>query len=335
MGVRLIVASTARDARQGADAPAADETTWEFAQPRIVLGRAASADVVLPHPSASTRHATIEADGPRYTIVDHSSLNGTWVNGQRLVPERKKPLRDGDRIDVGLFSLRFVSNVPTNDVPSRERTSVLALRLLRQVRGGEATAAARLTITNGPDLGRVTELPPAPARLVVGRGESCELVLADGDASREHAELVVDAEGALVRDLASKNGIFVGETKVVERRLRDRDELRIGATTLLYEAAAEPSLRAIESLPDAPTAPPSAPSSPPPAAAEPPAPSPLVEPPVPAPTEHDEPAIAPPRSSPPASRGPRLAPAEVAVYAVALVVFALSAAGLWWLLDVS
>jgi len=334
MGVRLIVASTARDARQGADASATAETTWEFAQPRIVLGRAASADVVLPHPSASTRHATIEADGPRYTIVDHSSLNGTWVNGQRLVPERKKPLRDGDRIDVGLFSLRFVSNVPTNDVPSRERTSVLALRLLRQVRGGEAAAPARLTITHGPDVGRVTELPAAPARLVLGRGESCELVLADGDASREHAELVVDAEGVLVRDLASKNGIFVGETKVAERRLRDRDELRIGATTLVYEAAAEPSLRAIESLPDAPSAPPAAPSSPPPAATEPPAPSPVVEP-APAPAEHDEPAIAPPRASHPAPRGPRLAPAEVAVYAVALVVFALSAAGLWWLLDAS
>jgi len=334
MGVRLIVATGTRAGRGGEGAPNEDGTLWELAQQRVVLGRAASADVVLPHPSATTRHATIEADGPRYTIVDHSSLNGTWVNGQRVVPDRKKSLRDGDRIDVGIFSLRFFSNVPTNDVPSRERTSVLALRLLRQMRGGEPAAGARLTTTNGPDHGRVTELPPPPARLVVGRGETCELVLSDGDASREHAELLVDAEGVVVRDLASKNGIFVGDTKVAERRLQDRDELRIGATTLVFEAAVEPSLRAIEALPDAQSPPPSAPS-PPEAAPSPLASSPVVEPSPPPLTEADEPAVAPHRPSQRVPRGPRLAPAEVVVYSVALVVFALSAAGLWWLLDAS
>lgn len=335
MGVRLIVASAALAAREGQSAPAAEETSWEFAQPRIVLGRAASADVLLPHPSASVRHATIEADGPRYTIVDHGSLNGTWVNAQRLVPDRKKPLRDGDRIDVGLFTLRFVANVPANDVPSRERTAVLARRLLRQVRGADPASGARLTITNGADDGRVTALPPPPARLVLGRGESCDVVLADGDASREHAELILDAEGALIRDLASKNGVFVGEAKVTERRLADRDEIRIGATTLLFEAASEPSLRAIEALPDAPAPPPAptsvpppaAPSSPPAAAEDVPAPAPAAE------SEEPPPASREVRPQPRSSSG--LAPAEVAVYAVALVVFALSAAGLWWLLDAS
>ena len=343
MGVRLIVVSSSRMSREpgGAVSAEADAESWEFAQGRIVLGRASAADVVLPHPSVSTRHASIEAEGVRYTITDHGSLNGTWVNGQRIVPERKKPLRDGDRLDVGLFSLRFVANVPVNDLPSREHTAAIAKRLLRAVRASEPRAARRLTITNGAEAGRTFELPPAPARLVLGRGESADVPLADGDASREHAELVVDAEGVLLRDLGSKNGVFVGDKRVSERRLLDRDELRIGATILTLEDAAEPSLRALEALPDEPSPPPSLPPPPPPSTpSTPPAPEP--EAPTAAPeTPAALASIAPSEAGLPAPRelpvpsSPRragLGTAEWLVYALALLVFALSAAGLLWLL---
>lgn len=316
-----------------------EETSWEFAQPRIVLGRASASDVVLPHPSVSARHATIEADGVRYVLVDHGSLNGTWVNGARIVPERPKPLRDGDVVSLGLFRVRFVANVPVNDVPSRERTAELARRLLRAVRGApEAPPARRITVANGPDAGRVLSLPPPPARLVVGRGESCDLVLSDGDASREHAELLVDAEGVVVRDAASKNGVFVADKRVPERRLADRDEIRIGATVLVFEDPAEPSLRSVEALPDEPAPPPRASVAPAPAAVverasapgEPSegAPSPEVR------SEGEAASRPPPASRPsaPPRRKPSVAPGEWAVYGLALVVFVLSAVGLAWLL---
>jgi pSer/pThr/pTyr-binding forkhead associated (FHA) protein len=264
------------------------------------------------------------------------------VNGQRIVAERKKPLRDGDRIDVGLFSLRFVANVPVNDVPSREHTAAIARRLLRAVRASEPRASRRLTITNGPDAGRVVELPAPPARVILGRAETADVPLADGDASREHAEIVLDAEGVLLRDLGSKNGVFVSERRVTERRLVDRDELRIGATILTLEDDAEPALRALESLPEEPAPPPSLPpptpnppSTPPPA--EPTKPVPVSAPETPAalasmaPSEAGLPA---PReaSTPTSPRSAGLGTAEWLVYALALLVFALSAAGLVWLL---
>ncbi|GAB4209214.1 MAG: hypothetical protein OHK0013_28430 [Sandaracinaceae bacterium] len=329
MGVRLLVAKETSSGPE-ASGPEAEETSWEFAQPRIVLGRAAASDVVLPHPSVSSRHATIEADGVRYFVIDHGSLNGTWVNGARIVPERRKPLRDGDVISLGLFRLRFVANVPVNDVPSRERTAELARRLFRAVRGArEPGAARRLTVVNGPDAGRVTELPPAPARLVVGRGERCDVVLVDGDASREHCELVIDADGVLLRDLGSKNGVTVGERRVTERRLLDRDELRIGATQIVFEDMVEPSLKALEALPDEPA--PAPPSASPPAPPE-PAPEPATS----APASDGEPSHEPKTPRPRTSHAPKrksaIAPAEWAVYGLALVVFVLSAVGLAWLL---
>ncbi|MBN8615159.1 MAG: FHA domain-containing protein [Deltaproteobacteria bacterium] len=340
MGVRLILEPSSRAPREAA-ASVVDDTHWEYAQARILLGRASSADVVLPHASVSTRHASIEADGVRYAITDHASLNGTWVNGQRVVSERKKPLRDGDRIDVGLFTLRFVANVPVNDVPSRERTAAIAKRLLRAARALEPRAARRLVITNGPDGGRAFELPPPPARVVIGRAETAEVSLSDGDASREHAELIVDAEGVVVRDLGSKNGIFVQEKKVSEARLLDRDELRIGATILAFEdvegAPSDASLRALESLPDQPISGPSLP--PPPPSEPPPAPEPTPVATVPdaltsmAPSEAGAlPAATPEPEPPPPTHRASLGAVEWMVYALALLVFGLSAAGLWWLL---
>jgi pSer/pThr/pTyr-binding forkhead associated (FHA) protein len=370
MGVRLLVAS------EGSSASAAEpsassapretspaETCWEFAQARVVLGRAGSSDVVLPHPSVSARHATIEADGVRYVLVDHGSLNGTWVNGARIVPERPKPLRDGDVLTLGLFRVRFVANVPVNDVPSRERTVELARRLLRAARGApDASLARRITIANGPDAGRVLSLSPPPARLVVGRGEACDLVLADGDASREHAELIVDADGVVVRDTGSKNGVLVGERRVPERRLADRDEIRIGATVLVFEDPSEPSLRSVEAMPDEPAPPPRSsvpapPAGPPTASAEASAGSasagsasaPSETGPASSESEGSpagdrdgdarldstsprRPSDPPPRGSVPARQKPAFAAGEWAVYGLALVVFLLSAVGLAWLL---
>lgn len=341
MGVRLVVVPVSRAPRDAPGSVAREgEESWEFAQPRVVLGRSGAADVVLPHPSVSTRHASIEAEGVRYTIVDHGSLNGTWVNGQRIVPERKKPLREGDRIDVGLFALRFVANVPVRDEPSRERTAAIAKRLLRATRTEESSSERRLVVVNGPDAGRAHVLPPAPARVVLGRSELAEVPLLDGDASREHAELVIDTGGVLLRDLGSKNGVFVAERRVTERRLLDRDELRIGATVLVLEDTLEPSLRSLEALPDEPAPGPSLPPPPPSIPPEPTAPpdageaAPATPPPAAltsmAPSEAGLlPAVV---DEPGPVTKPRLGAGEWMVYVLALLVVVLSAGGLYWLL---
>ncbi len=259
MGVRLVVVSVSRAEAEPGEGEG-EAASWTSALGRIVIGRGASADVVLPHPSVSSRHASIEVDGIHYTIVDHDSLNGTWINGQRIVPGRKKALRDGDHVDVGLFTLRFHANVPTSDAGSREHTAFVARRLLAAARVELPREERRLVVVNGEGAGRVIPLPRPPARVVLGRSEDVEVPLRDADASREHAELVLDADGATIRDLGSKNGVFVGEERVRERRLADRDELRIGRTVLAFEDPELPSLRALEALEDEPCPPPKAPT---------------------------------------------------------------------------
>jgi hypothetical protein len=46
-------------------------------------------------------HAAISRNDDTLTIVDMGSANGTHLNGQRLVPDQPRVLRDGDEIRLG------------------------------------------------------------------------------------------------------------------------------------------------------------------------------------------------------------------------------------------
>jgi pSer/pThr/pTyr-binding forkhead associated (FHA) protein len=49
----------------------------------------------------SRMHATIERSEDTLTIMDMGSANGTHLNGQKLVPNQPRILRDGDEIRLG------------------------------------------------------------------------------------------------------------------------------------------------------------------------------------------------------------------------------------------
>src|SRR5258706_2265851 len=76
----------------------------------------------------------------------------------------------------------------------------------------------------------VKEVDLAPPRLTIGRASSGHLVIDHPSISRAHAEIVVSAEGALVRDLGSTNGTSVNGEKMGDKGvvLRDGDEVAFG-----------------------------------------------------------------------------------------------------------
>ena len=72
------------------------------------IGRSLAADVRFDDPTVSRRHALVvrQADGVR--VLDDRSLNGVFVNGERV---EWRALTDGDEIVVGRHSLHFVDTV--------------------------------------------------------------------------------------------------------------------------------------------------------------------------------------------------------------------------------
>ena len=69
------------------------------------VGRSLAADVRFDDPTVSRRHALIvrQADGVR--VLDDRSLNGVFVNGERV---EWRVLHDGDEIVVGRYRLQFL-----------------------------------------------------------------------------------------------------------------------------------------------------------------------------------------------------------------------------------
>src|SRR4051812_16955228 len=72
------------------------------------IGRSLAADVRFDDPTVSRRHALIvrQADGVR--VLDDRSLNGVFVNGERV---EWRVLGDGDEIVVGRYRLHFLEAV--------------------------------------------------------------------------------------------------------------------------------------------------------------------------------------------------------------------------------
>jgi predicted nucleic acid-binding Zn-ribbon protein len=73
------------------------------------VGRSLAADVRFDDPTVSRRHALLvhQPDGVR--VLDDRSLNGVFVNGERI---EWRILEDGDEIVVGRYRLRFINVHP-------------------------------------------------------------------------------------------------------------------------------------------------------------------------------------------------------------------------------
>jgi len=87
-------------------------------EPRVVpldrdvvhLGRGLSADVRLDDATVSRRHAVIvRRPSGEVAILDDRSMNGVWVNGERVTDAT---LNDGDEITLGRVPLLFRAAVP-------------------------------------------------------------------------------------------------------------------------------------------------------------------------------------------------------------------------------
>lgn len=80
-------------------------TTFEIATDRVTIGRHPDSDFFLDDVTVSRRHAEVRRRGDEYTLKDVGSLNGTYVNGERV---EEATLHDGDEFRVGKYVIAFV-----------------------------------------------------------------------------------------------------------------------------------------------------------------------------------------------------------------------------------
>jgi transcriptional regulator with GAF, ATPase, and Fis domain len=92
----------------------------------------------------------------------------------------------------------------------------------------------KFVVLRGPQAG--TEIEMRNERLLFGRSDDCDVVLADPNVSRNHAQALELDGMVLLYDLNSSNGTFVNEVPISRTFLMDGDEIRLGSTTFKFVA---------------------------------------------------------------------------------------------------
>ncbi|MFM9634697.1 MULTISPECIES: FHA domain-containing protein [Streptomyces] len=216
--------------------------TWTLDPSRsYTLGRDPQGDVVLDDARVSWRHATVSFNGRGWTLEDHGSTNGTFVQGQRV-----------HQVDIGPGSVVHLGNA--TDGPRLNLSGAQAAVAQQQ----QQPQAQQPYAAQGANPGWAQQAPPPqmqqpqpgwePPRKVdapipqqqgpgvgagappvygdrspttfhqfslgrvmrIGRALENDLVVSDLQVSRNHAEFHSTPDGRMeIRDLGSHNGTYV------------------------------------------------------------------------------------------------------------------------------
>ena len=72
----------------------------------VTAGRSPDSDIFLDDVTVSRRHASFVPTGSTYEVRDVGSLNGTYLNRERI---DAAPLANGDEVQIGKFRLVFLT----------------------------------------------------------------------------------------------------------------------------------------------------------------------------------------------------------------------------------
>lgn len=159
---------------------------------------------------------------PPEDLADRSGSLGRTVDDATFVGARPaEPSRP-------LVSLPSVPAAEDEDYPDATRVIGPPVDL-------RTTVVAWLVAASGPSRGRDFRLGPRPTR--VGSAPEAEIRLTgDPYVSTAHAEVVVEGEEVLVRDLGSTNGTYRNDDRIRDARLTDGDRLRFGLSEFVFKS---------------------------------------------------------------------------------------------------
>ncbi len=208
-----------------------NRTVVNLVRDEYSIGRAEENTVRLTERNISRQHAKLAKNGSGWTLSDMSSYNGCFLNGARINGSHK--VEHGDLVQLGDYRLEVVdeglrtgANSPVATVPVLPKSQSLV---------GQPD---RLVMLVGPAPG--AEFPLVGSRLVVGRGEECDLPLNHSSVSRVHAEVHAIGDGRYeIIDRESANGVRVNGVELKRSLIDARDTIELGDVVLKFIPAGE------------------------------------------------------------------------------------------------
>ena len=84
------------------------------------------------------------------------------------------------------------------------------------------------------------DFPLPEGTTTIGRKEDCGIRIPLSEVSRHHSEIIIDDEGAVLRDNGAANGTFLNNRRIKEEDLEAGDQIRVGPVVFTVQIDGEP-----------------------------------------------------------------------------------------------
>lgn len=193
---------------------------------RVSIGRDKSNKVIINDEGVSVFHAELRQENGKLFLWDSGSVNGSFVNGEKVTGKRE--LNVGDVLRFHLVEVQLID-------PAKGPAAVLPTAVNRDIER-PAQPLWQLKAMTGTISGKMFLLDGTK---IIGRDPGCDIVVAGAHVSRRHAELSIRSGKLWMKDLGSSNGSFVNGKRTEEVQLKNGDEVKFDAMTFKVVGAAD------------------------------------------------------------------------------------------------
>jgi pSer/pThr/pTyr-binding forkhead associated (FHA) protein len=222
----------------------------------VTIGRSPQASILIDNPAVSYSHARIFWQDGVYYVQDLGSLNGTFLNGNRIT---QAPLSAGDSIAVGKHTIRFLLERPGEaagevsaaapppagpGVAKLDGTMILDTKLRRELQekfapgraaAPQAKKVGKLIVLRGKT--RATEYVLVSPTSIIGKSAGAAVRLKGWFAPKMAAIINKQGESYFLSSIAKKT--FVNGQPVTGRQeLKDGDLLTLGRVMMQFNIVA-------------------------------------------------------------------------------------------------
>ena len=218
----------------------------------LTIGRAPDNDIQVDNLAVSSHHAKIVNEGGKLVVEDLNSMNGTFVNNQRV---KRVTLKPGDVVLVGKHTIEVRGEAevppvggpvtaPKAVMPKMEETMVLDTKKRREMlaaaqamgEGTQAAAPARIRIPSLVVLGGKTDQREYLLNnklTVIGKSDMATVRLRGWFAPKVAAQINKRDDGYYI-GTADKVPVVNGQSIHGPTRLNDGDTIELGKVKLSF-----------------------------------------------------------------------------------------------------
>jgi pSer/pThr/pTyr-binding forkhead associated (FHA) protein len=203
--------------------------THQIDCPFALVGRDPQSDLVLKGAEVSRRHAFFQVVEGRLFCIDLNSRTQLHWEGET---ERRVHgwLDPGCTVRIGPYAIRRLGT----DLPEDHSWANPDYSPLQEIAKTDSCSLPRAGLELPIRIGEGETLWRMDSQVaLIGRSESCQVMLLDPSVSRFHASFVRTSKGIWVVDLQSREGVLINGVNVRWAWLEDGDTVRIGRFTFI------------------------------------------------------------------------------------------------------